>query len=156
MDVRRLRAHLKAKGWSQAELARRVGVSRQAVSQWLSGSGSAGMRASHLMKVSEALAVPIQDLTRPLPCFDESHDRLMATLLWDWIYPDLDDLAIAVGRWEPRAVARLVEVYGLYASARIIGQGVWRRFPSFSQFIHPVRRRQLEALAEWKRNRTIN
>ena len=34
VNVRTLEALLKARGWNRAELARRVGVSRQAVSLW--------------------------------------------------------------------------------------------------------------------------
>ena len=113
MNQRTLRAHLKARGWSQSELARRVGVSRQAVSLWLGGDDSVDVRGSHLVRLSEVLGVAVPTLLGPLPCFDASHRRVRAMLLWDRLYPDLDDFAIAVNQWEPQAVGRLVQVYRL-------------------------------------------
>lgn len=156
MDIQRLRSHLKAKGWSQSELARRIGVSRQAVSLWLRGQGQVSVRSPHLFRVSEALGVPVSDLRRPLPGFGASHEPVRAALLWDQLYPDLDDFAIAVNRWEPRAVARLVQVHGLYAAEKVLGPEIWGRFPTYAPHIHPVRRRELEALVRWRESRTAS
>lgn len=89
-----------------------------------------------------------------MPALDGDVDTATTALLWDGLYPDLVDFAIAAGRFELRAVGRLVEVYGLYAAAKILGPSVWKRFHEFKRFLHPVRRRQLEALVEWRRNRT--
>ena len=147
MDTRTLRAHLKARGWSQSDLGRRVGVSRQAVSQWMSAE-RANLRASHLLAVAGALGVSAEQLDRPLPALAD--DTLTTTLLWDRLYPGLDDFAVAVNRWEPAAVARLVQVYGLYASERILGRRVWAAFDSYKKHIHPSRRRSLEALVKWQ------
>jgi hypothetical protein len=49
-------------------------------------------------------------------------------------------------RGEGRAVARLVEVYGFFLSARMLGRSVWVRFPQYKRYLPPVRRRQLEEL----------
>lgn len=153
MNVRTLKALLKARGWTQAELARRVGVSRQAVSQWLRGD-EANLQGRHLLRLSEALGVSVEDLARPLPCFDpESHAELRATLLWDGLYPDLDDLALALDAGEPKALGRLVEAYGLYAAETALGPFVWRDFPTYKRHVHPVRRRELETLWAWHENR---
>lgn len=52
-------------------------------------------------------------LSATLPRFEPGiHERLRASLLWDRLYPDLDDLAVALMASDPRAVGRLVEVYG--------------------------------------------
>ena len=49
VNVRTLAAFLKARGWSRAELARRIGVSRQAVSLWFRGDEAhAQLRATLL------------------------------------------------------------------------------------------------------------
>ena len=155
VDTQTLQAYLKARGWSRSELARRVGVSRQAVSLWFQGGGTARLRGDHLLGVGKALGVPVEDLARPLPVTDDG-GTTDATLLWDSLYPDLLDFAIAAGRFEPKAVGRLVEVYGLYATARILGPSVWKKFEHFKRFIHPARRRQLETIVQWRRSRTAS
>lgn len=154
MNVETLTALLKARGWTQAELARRVGVSRQAVSLWLRGAGTVRVRGEHLILVSRALSVPVEVLVHPLPGLGEEAEAERVALLWDRLYPDLVDFAIAAGRFEPKAVGRLVEVFGLYAAERILGASVWKKFDDFKRFIHPARRRQLETLVQWRRNRT--
>ena len=156
MEIRTIRAHLRARGWSRSELARRIGVSRQAISLWLQKDGRACVRSEHLLRVSEVLGVPVPELLEPLPCLGEQHDRIQATLLWDQLYGDLVDFAIAVTRWEPKAIGRLVEVYGIYAAAKILGQSAWRKFPCYARYIHPTRRQQLETLVQWRRHRATN
>jgi len=154
VNVETLRALLRARGWSQAELARRIGVSRQAVSLWFRGGGTARVRGDHLIRLSRALAVPVEDLVRPLPGLGEEAEAERVALLWDGLYPDLVEFAIAAGRFEPKAVGRLVEVFGLFVAAKILGPGVWKNFDDFKRFIHPARRQQLETLVQWRRNRT--
>lgn len=102
--------------------------------------------------MSRALGVPVEQLAEPLPALDDGTARV--ALLWDGLYPDLVDFAIAVGRFEPKAVGRFVEVYGMYPAAKVLGASVWRRFDDFKPFIHPARRRELEPLVQWRRNRT--
>ena len=143
---------MKAKGWTQSDLARRIGLSRQAVSLWFRRD-KAHLDSAHLLRLAEALGVTAEELSRPLPCFGADYDRLKTTLLWDRLYPDLDDFAIAAGRCEPQAIARLAHVYGLYATAKMVGDWAWENFPSYKRFIHPVRRRRLEILHEWNRRR---
>ena len=150
VDVRALKAFLKARSWTRAELARRVGVSRQAVSLWFRGD-EANLQGKHLIRLSQVLSVPVEKLAKPLPCFEpETHSRLRANLLWDRLYPDLDDFAIALNANDPRAVGRFVEVYGLFAAEATLGAFVWRDFPSYKQHIHPARRRELETLWDWR------
>lgn len=153
MDTRTLRALLRARGWRPAELARRVGVSRQAVSLWLKRE-HARLRGDHLLKAAEVLGVRAEHLAAPLPGLGPERERLAVTLNWDRLYPDLVDLATAAGRGEHPAVARLVEVYGLFATARMLGEWVWEAFPVFERHIHPARRRPLRKLCEWHRHRT--
>lgn len=154
LNTRTLGAFLKARGWTRAELARRVGVSRQAVSLWFREQ-EANLQSKHLMRLAEVLGVRVEDLARPLPCFDPStRARLRATLLWDRLYPDLDDFAVALNSGDPRAVARFVQVYGLYAAEATLGSRVWEDFPDYKRHIHPARRAELETLWNWHEHRT--
>ena len=155
MDPRTLRVLLKARGMTQSELARRVGVSRQAVSLWLRASGRVSLKGQHLVRVSEALGIAVEKLVRPLPCFEpELHGRLLARYLWDRLFPDLDDFAVALIRKHPKALARLVEVLGLYGAEKVIGGSIWRDFPNYERFIHPVRRKQLASVQRWHESLT--
>jgi len=153
MNVRTLEALLKARDWTRAELARRIGLSRQAVSRWFRGE-EANLHSRHLIRLSEVLGVSVAELTRPLPCFEpENHAQMRATLLWDGLFPDLDDLALALNAGDPRALGRFVEVYGLFAAEAALGPSVWRDFPSYKRYIHPARRRDLETLWAWHESR---
>jgi transcriptional regulator with XRE-family HTH domain len=152
LNVRTLKALLKARGWTRAELARRIGVSRQAVSLWF-GVEEANLQGKHLIRLSEVLGVSVEDLARPLPCFEpEIHAQLRATLLWDRLFQDLDDFAVALNAGDPRALGRFAEVYGLYAGESTLGSIVWRDFPKYKRYIHPARRRELETLWAWHEN----
>jgi len=153
MEASTLRALLRARGLSQSELARRIGVSRQAISQWLRKDGPVNLQGRHLVQVSRALDLPISELIRPLPCCEPQVQAVLsASLLWDHLYLDLVDFAIALNQGHPRALARLVEVYGLYASEKMLGTHVWTEFPRYKRYLHPARRRQLEALHAWHSN----
>lgn len=158
MDRNTLTTLMRARGLSQSELARGVGVSRQAVSLWLKQGPIVQVRGVHLIAVARLLRKRPEQLVEPLP-LREANQRaaLSAKLLWDRLYPSIDDFAIALTQREPRALARLVEVYGLYAAAKIAGAAaVWRGFPDYARFIPPVRRHQLEDLWSWKSSRAQN
>lgn len=153
MRIRTFQALLKARDLSQSELARRVGVTRQAVSLWFRQE-EANIQSRHLLGLSQVLGVPAEMLARPLPCFaSDTHARLRATLLWDRLYPDLDDFAVAVNRSEPRALARFVEVYGFFAAEKTVGKKVWKKFPVYKRYIPRERRRQCEILWDWQESR---
>jgi transcriptional regulator with XRE-family HTH domain len=153
VNVKTLDALRKARGWTQSELARRVGVSRQTVSLWYRQQ-EADLHGRHLVRLAQVLGVPVEDLGRPLPCFDPAtHARLRATLLWDRLFPDLDDFAIALIAGDGRALGRLVEVYGLFAAEATLGPHVWSEFPRYKRYIHPARRLELETLWTWHERR---
>jgi len=153
VNVRTLEALLKARGWTQAELARRVGVSRQAVSLWFRRH-EANLQGRHLIRLGRVLGVQVEDLAEPLPCFEpETRGQLHATLLWDRAYPDLDDFAVALHAGDPRALGRFAEVYGLFAAEATLGSFVWEGFPDYKRHIHPARRVELEKLWAWHENR---
>lgn len=54
----RIAAELARRRWDAADLAKKVGVSRQAVEKWIAGGG---MRASTARKVSQELQIELQD-----------------------------------------------------------------------------------------------
>jgi len=154
MDVRTLDALRKARNWTQSDLARQVGVSRQAVSLWFRGEG-ANLQSRHLIRLSQVLGVTVEELVRPLPCFEpEMRERMRATLLWDRLFPDLDDFALALSAGDPRALGRFVEVDGVFAAEAVVGSSAWTEFPNYKRHIHPARRLELETLWAWHESRT--
>jgi transcriptional regulator with XRE-family HTH domain len=153
LNTRTLEAFLKARGWTRAQLARRVDVSRQAVSLWFRAP-EANLQSRHLLRLAEVLGVPAEDLAKPLPCFEpRERARLRATLLWDRLYPDLDDFAVALNAGDPRAIARFVQVYGIFAGEATLGPSVWADFRDYKRHIHPTRRSELETLWDWHESR---
>jgi len=160
MNVQTVRVLSKLRRKSQADLARIAGVSRQAVSQWFKASGHAevDVLSSHLKRLSDGLSAPADLLLRPLPVLGDGAAvrKLEATLLWDNLYPDLGDFAIALVRSESPALARLAQVFGLYRASKIAGRKVWDRFHEYKRQIRPVRRQQLERIWELHRRLESN
>jgi hypothetical protein len=129
-------------------------VSRQAVSLWFRGEG-ANLQGRHLIRLGEVLGVTVEQLVRPLPCFEPgTREQLRATLLWDRLFPDLDDLAIALMAGDLRALGRFVEVHGVFAAEATLGSSAWSEFPNYKRHIHPTRRLELETLWAWHESRT--
>jgi len=153
MNVTTLKALADSRGLNQSDLARMAGVTRQRVSQWFVGqpvNGSVNLGSASLKALADGLGVTADDLLVALPLLEQPErlSRETANLLWDGLYPDLVSFAIDVGRGLPEAVARLVQIYGLYASARMAGKSVWTGFPKYKKYLHPARRKELEVL--WK------
>ncbi|MDO8757086.1 MAG: XRE family transcriptional regulator [Elusimicrobiota bacterium] len=150
MNASTLSTLMKARNLSQSDLARRAGVTRQAASLWFRSDDpdQVNVQSRHLEKLSRALSVSMDELARPLPALgdDAAKSLLETALLWDRLFPSLDDLAISAARGEERALARLAQVYGLYAAERMAGPRVWKDFPQYKRHIHPVRRIELERL----------
>jgi transcriptional regulator with XRE-family HTH domain len=69
MDAKTLKAHRKARGWSQEELARRAGLARITVAR-LEGRAAARNREPELRTVlalARTLGVPVDALVAPKP-----------------------------------------------------------------------------------------
>ena len=81
-------------------------------------------------------------------------EALAGALLWDRAYPDLDTFLSALLDEQPRALGRLVESYGLFKAAQLVGQSVWSRYPEYRRYVHPARRRGLENLVRWRQSQT--
>ncbi|MGI9252545.1 MAG: helix-turn-helix transcriptional regulator [Thermomicrobiales bacterium] len=90
-----LRQHLAAREWSQAEFARRAGVSRNVVSQW--AGGTRRPNAESAAHIADALYLPLDDVLaaagmRPLRAGDPPH---VARFVWMIRHLDWDDDRIA-------------------------------------------------------------
>ena len=160
MNIRTLKALTAFKHLNQSDVARAAGVSRQRASQWFNdaSSGFVNIQTKHLLAIADALGVSADDLLRPLPLLDDEpmlHQE-STKLLWDRLYPDLVGFLTAVLEGRRDAVARLVQVYGLHTSAKLIGHRVWIDFPKYKNFIKPVRRAELERLWQFRQNQMKN
>jgi transcriptional regulator with XRE-family HTH domain len=143
----------KARGLNASDLARAAGVSRAAVSLWMKRP-EVDLKDRHLERVARHLKISMESLMRPLPAL---HDRAAvrqaeASLLWDRLFPSLGEFAIALAKRELRAIARLVEVYGMFQGEKIVGEEVWKRWAEYSPFLHPARREGLAKLCKELRN----
>lgn len=141
----------KLRGLSQADLSRMAGVSRQAVSLWFkSKEPKLNVQSKHLENLSKALEIKIDSLLDPLPFLN-----LNTWLLWDRLYPSVEDFGVALVKGELRALARLVESYGLFKSANLMGKIIWKKFLNYKKFIPPVRRKQCETLCRILQNHNL-
>lgn len=145
------------KGLNQSDLARMVGITRQCVSLWFSHTSNASINieTKNLRKLADALRVDIKEIIAPLPCTDNPDllQREETKLNWDLLYPDVLCLATAAARGELVAVARFVQEYGFFTSAKLMGKRIWSMFPEYKRFIKPVRRNELEQVWELVQSR---
>lgn len=152
MNTGTLRKIAQFRGLTQSDLAKAAQVSRQAVSQWFCHDDSfISVSSIHLRNLSKALGtsadVLLEDLADP-----DWWRRTTTNLLWDNLYEDLTGFLAACDRGEPRALSRLVEVYGLFASAKILDQRIWKLFPEYKRYLPPSRRSELEQLWTAQKN----
>jgi transcriptional regulator with XRE-family HTH domain len=146
MYARNLHLLLMKRELTQSALARRLGLSRQAISLWFRPeSAFVNIHTKHLNRLCEVFNVSSNDLLTPFPEMEASRDY-DTLFLWDRLYESLDAFYVALANREWRAVGRLVQVVGLYRSAKILGKTVWNDFSKYSRFIHPGKRRICEAL----------
>ena len=147
MDPLLFNVILKLRNLNKSQIAKMAGVSRQAVSLWTKKS-QIEMRTQNLKKLADSLGVKVDDLIRPLPILHEKSSRELyqASLLWDHLYLSLEDFFVALVKGENKALARLVQVYGIFESANICGVIIWKKFNAYKAHLHPVRRTQLERI----------
>ena len=53
-----------------------------------------------------------------------------------------------------RVIGRLVQVWGLYRAAKVVGTGVWREFGRYVKYIAPAQRRKYACIWRLHENRT--
>jgi len=154
MDIVKLRLLLKLKRLTQASFAKKIGVSRQAVSKWFQSKTFIPMNTKHLQKISHVFGVNVNELMQSLPFF-QNHtliEQMRSEFLWDYLYPTFEDFILALTRFHYPAVARLVECRGLFYTYRILGNKVWKEFTSYKLNIHPIRRQECERLWTLQQN----
>lgn len=144
MKTEVLKSFLKARGMNPAELARKIGVSRQTVSLWFR-SVDPGMNLKNATRLTEVLGVSLKDLDEPL---FEKREQLETELLWDHLYPDLESFLAGVVRGQPAALARLVQVYGIFDAEKIAGKQIFKKFHQYKTNLPPAFRKKTEIL--WK------
>jgi transcriptional regulator with XRE-family HTH domain len=148
---------MSARGLSQSDFARMAGVSRQAVSKWFSrGEKAIRLHSDTLVKLAKGLQVSVEDLTEPLPLVGMEEGRTAETeLLWDGLFRDLVSFSVALIRKDPRALGRLVQVYGLHQAEKVAGREVWKSFPKYKRFIEPRQRERWEQVWNLKNSRAL-
>lgn len=161
MNIITLKIILKTRGICQSDLAKMAGISRQAVSLWFKSKDDRdhteiNVHSKHLQRLSHALHINVDDLLQPLPCLSDtqSMESFRTSLLWDYLYPSVEDFVIALVHRQPRAVGRLVQVCGFFQAEKLMGHTVWKDFPKYKKFIHPVRRKECEQL--WHLQKSLN
>lgn len=155
MSIETLRILMSARRLSQSELARLASVTRQTVSRWFAvgkhtGQDEVNIETKTLRRISDALGIGADDLMSSAEIHEKS--KFETALLWDRAYGSLEEFAVALARRELRAVARLVQVYGMYASEKIVGQTVWRDFERYAKYMHPARRGECGKLCRLHQN----
>jgi len=159
MNMPILKVISKLRHLSQSEIAKMAHVSKQAVSLWFQKEESTiNIQSTHLHALAQALHLKVDDLLTPLPLSEDSPDKisLKTSLLWDRLYPTLEDFAVALIQHKLKALSRLVEVYGLFESQSIVGKSIWTLFPKYKKYLPPVRRKQCEALWRLEQNQVLN
>ena len=159
MHIHTLKVICKLRHLSQSEIAKMAQVSKQAVSLWFQTEKSTlNIQSTHLYALSQALHIKVDDLLKPLPFTKNTSETLSlkTALLWDYLYPSLEDFVIALVQKKTKALSRLIEVYGLFQGEAMLGKSVWALFPRYKKYLPPVRRKQCEALWHLKQNQVVN
>lgn len=149
MNRSTLKSLSRIKGIRQADIAAMAGVSRQAVNRWwTTDEENLNVLSITQERLAESFGVTMEVLSRNLPVVSNKSQRkkIETQLLWDKLYPDLERFACGVVVGHPEALARLVQVFGLFSAEKIAGKQVWKKFPQYKNKIHPGRRRTLEAV----------
>jgi len=148
-------------GLNQSDIAEAAGVTRQAVSLWLGGCDGdreINIKTKNLIRLADNLSVDLRDILMSVKISEDTEymRQMKACLLWDRLYPSLESFLIDVSRGKNVALARLVQVFGLYESSRIAGKKIWKNFNRFKKYINPVRRRECENIWNIRKNLILN
>lgn len=132
-----------ARGYHASDLARMAGVTRAAVCKWFkTKDGICNVETRTLLRLAQGLNIPPEFLVMKIPDLSNLETRF----LWDRLYPNMDSFVAALGKNQLPALARLVQVAGLYETKKIAGAAAMTLFPRYKKHIKPARRKILEAL----------
>lgn len=155
MNGTTLKALLRVRGLTQSDLAKMAGVSRQAVSHWFHQSDpNINVHSKTLQQIAASFGVTTDMLSRSLPILSDGDKRktLETNILWDRLYPDLESFISGLFRGQQAALARLVQIYGLYTSEKIVGKIVWKKFHEYKLKMALAQRRQCEIIWNLHKN----
>jgi transcriptional regulator with XRE-family HTH domain len=152
MYLSNLKILMAKRNLSQSDLATALNLSRQAVSLWLrSDDQFVNIKTKQLGRLCEVFNISPNALLTPFPVLEKSRDTL-ALFLWDGLYSSIEDFYIALSNKEWSAIGRLVQVWGMYRSAKVLGKIIWLDFNKYSKYIHPSKRRICEKICQQKLN----
>ena len=157
MNPYTLKAILKVRNLKSSDLSKRTGISKQLLSHWFAQRNSTlNIHSKNLTKLAAGLGLTVDALSRPMPILEDGAERnaLETNLNWDRIYPDLESLIRGILRNEDPALARIVQVYGLFQAEKIIGKIVWKKFPHYKSKMSLAQRKQNEIL--WNLHKSKN
>ncbi len=156
MDSTTLHLVLKLRGLNQSDLAKKVGLSRQAISLWFLHSKTVpiNVQSKHLYRLCNKLGLTVELLAQPLPLMsdDKIRRKLEATFLWDKLFPGLEDFGIALVQKDLRAIARLVQMEGLFKASQILGKSIWKKFHLYKKWMLPIRAQECEKIWNLQKN----
>lgn len=148
---------MKVRGLNQSDISKIAGISRQSVSLWFtSKSDFQNIQILHLMKLSNTLHISMDELTKPMPLISDKSRRkaLFAEFCWDYLYPDVDAFFVALTRHRYPALARMVQCRGMFESAHLLGNIIWKSFLKYCHYIHPARRKECHYIWTLQTGRT--
>lgn len=134
-----------SKSLNQATIAELASVSRASVTKWFQegeGRDWVNVETKTIIQLAEALKISPEYFLKPLSNLDVYETRF----LWDHLYPDMGTFLKALQERRLVALARLVQVLGLYAAVQVLGQVILKKFWDYAKYIKPSHRRSLETL----------
>jgi transcriptional regulator with XRE-family HTH domain len=157
MNIEALKLIMAQRDLTKSDIARMARLSRQAVSLWFQKSTEEqfiNIHTSNLILLANALDVKVEKFINvPEVLSDQNKvDELSVRFLWDKMYVNLENFLCACVRGEPKALARLVENFGMFASAKIAGNAVWKKFDRLKKWLHPIRRKECEQIWNLQKN----
>ena len=138
-----------------AELARRSGISRQAISKWFKLAEHKNLNQINaewntVQKIAAALKIEPALLSKDFfgKLTTEQKENYRTLLLWDRSYESMESFTIALAKKEYKAIGRYVQVFGILAAEKIFGSWIFKKFDQYAPFIHPVRRKEIKNLCQ--------
>ena len=154
MNILALKLVAKFRGVSQSKISEFANVSRQRVSQWFSQSEEfVNIGSISAANLASRLNVTCDVLLQAMPGLVEL-TRTQSAYLWDQRFPDIETFVVAAMNSNLDAVARTVEVHGLYGAADILGDIVWHSFDKYRRYLPPKKRQAMEAV--WLLHQSLN
>ena len=140
---------------NQSELAKICKLSRQCISLWFK-KDSINLKTSQLNLLSQNLKIPVSELVNPLPeiSSNEFLENININYSWDGKFESGENFLILLSRKFYPAVARFVQVNGMFESSQILGSVVWKKFHDYKKFILPQKRKECEIL--WNLTQNLN